>query len=189
MSACFPTKTWLDRHPHELSGGQLQRVVLARALLPHPRLIVADEPVSMLDVSVRAGILNLLRAARDELGLAAIYISHDLALIRYVCERTLVMYLGRVVEEGATARLDLQATASVYTCAGRRGAGAADASRIAARCPSAGVWVMHRTTLWAVPFAHAVRMHLNDALLRPQLCAKSLPTVWSPATCRMRHNL
>jgi oligopeptide/dipeptide ABC transporter ATP-binding protein len=101
----LPSHAWLDRHPHELSGGQLQRVVLARALLPEPRLIVADEPVSMLDVSVRAGILNLLRAARDELALTAIYISHDLALIRYVCERTLVMYLGRVVEEGPTADL------------------------------------------------------------------------------------
>lgn len=101
----LPAAAWLERRPHELSGGQLQRVVLARALLPGPRLIVADEPVSMLDVSVRAGILNLLRAARDELGLAAIYISHDLALIRYVCERTVVMYLGRIVEEGATAAL------------------------------------------------------------------------------------
>jgi oligopeptide/dipeptide ABC transporter ATP-binding protein len=100
-----PAAAWLDRRPHELSGGQLQRVVLARALIPGPKLIVADEPVSMLDVSVRAGILNLLRAARDELGLAAIYISHDLALIRYVCERTLVMYLGRLVEEGPTAEL------------------------------------------------------------------------------------
>ncbi len=100
-----PSASWLDRHPHELSGGQLQRVVLARALIPGPRLIVADEPVSMLDVSVRAGILNLLRAARDELGLAAVYISHDLALIRYVCERTLVMYLGAVVEEGPTVDL------------------------------------------------------------------------------------
>ncbi len=101
----LPAEAWLERRPHELSGGQLQRVVLARALLPQPKLIVADEPVSMLDVSVRAGILNVLRAARDELGLAAIYISHDLALIRYVCERTLVMYLGRVVEEGPTAEM------------------------------------------------------------------------------------
>lgn len=101
----LPSASWLDRHPHELSGGQLQRVVLARALIPGPKLIVADEPVSMLDVSVRAGILNLLRAARDELGLAAIYISHDLALIRYVCERTVVMYLGQVVEEAPTVAL------------------------------------------------------------------------------------
>jgi oligopeptide/dipeptide ABC transporter ATP-binding protein len=101
----LPAAAWLDRRPHELSGGQLQRVVLARALLPQPKLIVADEPVSMLDVSVRASILNLLRAARDDLGLAAIYISHDLALIRYVCERTLVMYLGCVVEEGSTEEL------------------------------------------------------------------------------------
>ena len=100
-----PASAWLDRRPHELSGGQLQRVVLARALIGDPRLIVADEPVSMLDVSVRAGILNLLREARDSLGLAAIYISHDLALIRYVCERTIVMYLGRIVEEGPTAEL------------------------------------------------------------------------------------
>ncbi len=100
-----PPAAWLDRRPHELSGGQLQRVVLARALIPGPTLIVADEPVSMLDVSVRAGILNLLREARDALGLAAVYISHDLALIRYVCERTMVMYLGRVVEEGPTKEL------------------------------------------------------------------------------------
>ena len=97
-----PSPAWLQRRPHELSGGQLQRVVLARALIPRPRLIVADEPVSMLDVSVRAGVLNLMREARDALGLAAIYISHDLALIRYVCTRTLVMYRGAIVEEGNT---------------------------------------------------------------------------------------
>jgi oligopeptide/dipeptide ABC transporter ATP-binding protein len=109
-----PPEAWLDRRPHELSGGQLQRVVLARALIPGPKLIVADEPVSMLDVSVRAGILNVLREARDSLGLAALYISHDLALIRYVCERTIVMYLGRIVEEGPTAEL-IAAPAHPYT--------------------------------------------------------------------------
>ena len=92
----------LDKFPHQVSGGQLQRVVLARALVLDPEFIVADEPVSMLDVSVRAGILNVLREAKRDLGLTAVYISHDLALVRYVCERTVVMYLGRVMEDGPT---------------------------------------------------------------------------------------
>jgi oligopeptide/dipeptide ABC transporter ATP-binding protein len=109
-----PPEAYLDRHPHELSGGQLQRVVLARALVTHPRAIIADEPVSMLDVSVRAGVLNVLRRARDELQLAAIYISHDLALIRYVCEEVAVMYLGRIVESGPTAEI-VAAAAHPYT--------------------------------------------------------------------------
>lgn len=93
---------FLARRPHQLSGGQLQRVVMARALLLDPDFVVADEPVSMLDVSVRAGVLNVFREVRARLGLTAIYISHDLALVRYVCERTVVMYLGRVVEDGPT---------------------------------------------------------------------------------------
>jgi oligopeptide/dipeptide ABC transporter ATP-binding protein len=93
---------YLDKYPHQLSGGQLQRVVLARALVLAPRFLVADEPVSMLDVSVRAGILALMREVRDDMGLSAVYISHDLALVKYLCERTLVMYLGRIVEDGPT---------------------------------------------------------------------------------------
>jgi oligopeptide/dipeptide ABC transporter ATP-binding protein len=92
----------LGQYPHQMSGGQLQRVVLARALILEPDFIVADEPVSMLDVSVRAGILNLMRDVRDAMGLAAIYISHDVTLVRYVCARTLVMYRGRIVEDGPT---------------------------------------------------------------------------------------
>jgi oligopeptide/dipeptide ABC transporter ATP-binding protein len=96
---------YLDRYPHQLSGGQLQRVVLARALVLAPRFLVADEPVSMLDVSVRAGILALMREVRDAMGLTAVYISHDLALVRYLCERTLVMYLGRIVEDGPTEQI------------------------------------------------------------------------------------
>jgi len=93
---------YLDKYPHQLSGGQLQRVVLARALVLAPRFLVADEPVSMLDVSVRAGILALMREIRETMGLTAVYISHDLALVRYLCGRTLVMYLGRIVEDGPT---------------------------------------------------------------------------------------
>jgi oligopeptide/dipeptide ABC transporter ATP-binding protein len=95
----------LDSLPHQLSGGQLQRVVLARALIVKPVFLVADEPVSMLDVSVRAGILNLLRDLKQRLGLTAFYISHDLTLVRYVCERTLVMYLGKLIEDGPTAEV------------------------------------------------------------------------------------
>jgi oligopeptide/dipeptide ABC transporter ATP-binding protein len=95
----------LEALPHQLSGGQLQRVVLARALVLKPSFLVADEPVSMLDVSVRAGILNLLRDLKARLGLTAFYISHDLTLVRYVCERTLVMYLGKLIEDGPTGEV------------------------------------------------------------------------------------
>jgi oligopeptide/dipeptide ABC transporter ATP-binding protein len=95
-------ETYAQKYPHQLSGGQLQRVVLARALVVEPEFIVADEPVSMLDVSVRAGILNVMKEIGEQMGLAAAYISHDLALVRYVCERTLTMYCGVVVEDGPT---------------------------------------------------------------------------------------
>lgn len=105
---------YYDKFPHQLSGGQLQRVVLARALVLEPSFIVADEPVSMLDVSVRAGILNVMREARDTLGITAIYISHDLALVRYVCERTIVMYLGKIMEDGPTEQV-IQKPAHPYT--------------------------------------------------------------------------
>lgn len=107
-------ETYYEKFPHQLSGGQLQRVVLARALVLEPSFIVADEPVSMLDVSVRAGILNVMREARDTLGLTAIYISHDLALVRYVCERTIVMYLGKIMEDGPTEQV-IKSPAHPYT--------------------------------------------------------------------------
>ena len=103
-----------EAYPHQLSGGQLQRVVLARALVPRPRFIVADEPVSMLDVSVRAGVLNLLRELCGRLSIAALTISHDMALVRHVCKRTVVLYRGQVVEEGPTDAV-IRAPAHPYT--------------------------------------------------------------------------
>ena len=95
-----PPEAFLDKFPHQLSGGQLQRVVLARSLVLEPEFLIADEPVSMLDVSVRAGILNTMRGLATEMGLTTIYISHDLSLLQYTCDRIAVMYLGEIVEIG-----------------------------------------------------------------------------------------
>lgn len=92
----------LPKYPHELSGGQRQRISIARALAVNPEVIIADEPTSMLDVSVRLGILNLLNDMKRQLGLAVLYITHDIATARYVAENIMVMYAGQIVEWGAT---------------------------------------------------------------------------------------
>ena len=109
-----PAKQFLDKFPHELSGGQRQRVAIARALAAEPRVLVADEPVSMLDVSIRLGVLNLLAGLKEEQRLAMLYITHDIASARYSADDILVMYAGELVEGGSAEEVT-QRSAHPYT--------------------------------------------------------------------------
>lgn len=97
--------SWSGRHPHELSGGQRQRVAIARAIAPRPRVLIADEPVSALDVSIRITILDLLQRLREQIGLTLVVVSHDLGIVQRLCEDTIVLVAGHVVESAPTSEL------------------------------------------------------------------------------------
>jgi peptide/nickel transport system ATP-binding protein len=100
-----PPEDFMNRYPHMLSGGQRQRVVIARALILNPRFIVADEPVSMLDVSIRAEIIELLMELKQKLNLTYLFITHDIAIARYIANKIAIMYLGKIVEMGETEKV------------------------------------------------------------------------------------
>ena len=109
-----PASSFIFRYPHELSGGQRQRVAIARALIVEPDFVVADEPTSMLDVSVRTGVMHLMQELAERLEVTYLYITHDLAVARYMCDRIAVMYLGKIVEIGETEEV-LQNPQHPYT--------------------------------------------------------------------------
>ena len=109
-----PPAEFASRYPHELSGGQRQRVAIARALAVNPRVILADEPISMLDVSIRMGVLNLMERLKEERKIGFLYITHDLASARYIGDRTIVMYAGHMVEGAESTEL-MQSPAHPYT--------------------------------------------------------------------------
>ena len=114
MVGLTPPRSFMFRHPHELSGGQRQRVAIARALVVEPAFVVADEPTSMLDVSIRTGVMRLMEDLASRLSISYLYITHDLAVARYMCDRIAVMYLGKIVEMGKTEEV-LQNPRHPYT--------------------------------------------------------------------------
>ncbi len=111
-----PVEHYLSRHPHQISGGQRQRVCIARAIVLDPAVLVADEPISMLDVSIKWGIIRLLKRLVAERGISLLYITHDLATVGAICDRIAIMYLGRIVETGPVERV-LAAPRHPYTAA------------------------------------------------------------------------
>ena len=178
----------VERYPHEFSGGQRQRIGLARALTLSPKVIVADEPVSALDVSIRAQVLNLMKRLQADHGLTYIVISHDLAVVKYMADRIGVMYLGKLVEMGSAEDI-YQRAAHPYTAGliatipvpdPEVAQGAARARGSRASCPARSP---RRRAAGSVPGARTRR---TCAPRRSRSCARSGPGTSPPAISRCR---
>ena len=166
-----PAAQFADKYPTDLSGGQKQRAVLARAIILGPDVLVADEPVSMLDMSVRAKILELMIELKSELDLTYIYITHDLATAKFFCDRIAIMYLGRIVELGPAEQIyaDPKHPYTRVAAEGDPGAGSDSAASLAT-CRAARSPTRSRRR-WAVASTRAARARSRSAAGRAATCA------------------